>query len=520
MPTLFWNAGEKEVTKGLDILGFRKVDQNIEKAWVSGITTISQRARYLSILPWLLVEYYRRCGNESGSARPPDWDEFRDIQRRLEFVILAATRLTDRKLGRKTGGLLGSDVYVEEVQALESGADVPLEMDRGGATFGTYVVPCRTIGLLGHASVDAEWEAPKITPRGNRMHEVRSAALAGSDLVPLILEGGSIHLNQIEAEALQFSAGALDQPDAESERRLLEEALLEPVQGQDQELYSRFLATLRFALTSVCNEHATSSAAIAARYVRVTGSSSPPNLHSLHWAAYEMHRRVHFCLELLLGGLTSAVVAADGASVEEVVAEWTGETMLPPALSERFISSCRLDWAAPFSTFLDSIHQDAFLDGPIDRRIRNQQNARDKALYATTLLAATWRRAHLTFAFEEFPRVGSGAELVFPILHRSRHTALRVLLVELLDRAVVESHLNTTLRKMGHGLKCSLRFFPDGRVLRPTGMEVAAGFSGDRLGNVIGVLADIGMIGEEDGAFRLTTRGQALLDRLGGPDDA
>lgn len=34
MPTLFWNAGEKEVTKGLDILGFHRVDQDLEKAWV------------------------------------------------------------------------------------------------------------------------------------------------------------------------------------------------------------------------------------------------------------------------------------------------------------------------------------------------------------------------------------------------------------------------------------------------------------------------------------------------------
>ena len=95
---------------------------------------------------------------------------------------------------------------------------------------------------------------------------------------------------------------------------------------------------------------------------------------------------------------------------------------------------------------------------------------------------------------------------------------LRDLMAAVIDRGVVESHLNTTLRKMGHGLKCSLRFFPDGRILRPTGMRVAAGFSGDRLGNVIGVLTDLGMI-DHDGAG-LTSRGHLLLGRLGGADNA
>jgi len=51
-------------------------------------------------------------------------------------------------------------------------------------------------------------------------------------------------------------------------------------------------------------------------------------------------------------------------------------------------------------------------------------------------------------------------------------------------------------------------------------MAVAAGYSGDRLGNVMGILGDLGMIADEDGDRVLTQRGQALLERLGGPDNA
>ena len=60
----------------------------------------------------------------------------------------------------------------------------------------------------------------------------------------------------------------------------------------------------------------------------------------------------------------------------------------------------------------------------------------------------------------------------FPIIDQALDKPLSTAILELTNRCVVETHLTTTLRKMGHGMKCSLRFFPDGRVLRPTGIEV------------------------------------------------
>ena len=89
----FWNAGEQEKILGVDIMGLRQLDQGIERQWVAGITAISFRARYLSLLPWVFAEYYERSLQQVQGEADFNWDEVYAIFGRLEFVALAATHL-------------------------------------------------------------------------------------------------------------------------------------------------------------------------------------------------------------------------------------------------------------------------------------------------------------------------------------------------------------------------------------------------------------------------------------------
>jgi hypothetical protein len=65
---------------------------------------------------------------------------------------------------------------------------------------------------------------------------------------------------------------------------------------------------------------------------------------------------------------------------------------------------------------------------------------------------------------------------------------------------------------MGQGQQCSLRFYAEGDVLHPTGVDVRPGFSGTRLDNVLGMLADVGLCDKLiDGRFILTDAGSKRL---------
>src|ERR1035438_5604630 len=108
----FWNSGERQKIRGLDILGLRQLDQQLENRWVAGITTISFRARYLTLLTWILSEFYQGELRRGGGKSIFDNDLLESILARLKFVILASTS-AGKQWGESgdTYGVLGSDIY-------------------------------------------------------------------------------------------------------------------------------------------------------------------------------------------------------------------------------------------------------------------------------------------------------------------------------------------------------------------------------------------------------------------------
>lgn len=158
---------------------------------------------------------------------------------------------------------------------------------------------------------------------------------------------------------------------------------------------------------------------------------------------------------------------------------------------------------------------DAFEEPPT--RDGMPSDTANKAMWAAILLVSTWKRARGFQGLTGLPAYDkSGAGRVFPILSDNQDTALGDAMQQVVKHAVIEAHLRTTLRKMGQGLKCSLRFFPEGELLRPTNRPVAAGSSLTRLDNVMGILTDVGCLSRGRAGHVLTDRGQALLSRLGG----
>lgn len=517
MPSVFWNQGEKQVTKGLDILGYRQVDQNVEKEWVSGITTISYRARYMSLLPWLVAEYYDSQGlGENAKVAEPDYDELLALVRRLEVAVLACTQHADKTSDTHTGGLIGPDIYVDEMAALARGEAITLELTHGGASYGTYVAPCRAFGLLAYESLSGSW-APKLTPRTSAMRECRRALADSSRLASVVLDGGQISPETIAAEAHLFSTSSLTDDHCEPERQLLIDALFQPEATQDRHRYERFAQTVQLVLTAVNGGLSGSPKVIAETYAHAC-KADPSGLDdvTLAWATYELHRRVHFALELLLSAVTKVVVDHDGATVTDVFAEWTADDW--PSELEDYLDTSVLDWSMSLRQFVEGVSDEAFLSGPVERSTgRKMPTCGAKALFALSLLCSTWRQTQRLRNGERC-LAGSKAGMwrAFPILDQALDMPLVNATLELTNQCVVEAHLATTLRKMGHGLKCSLRFFPDGVVLRPTGVEVMAGYSGDRLGNVMGVLGDLGFISPD--GIALTAHGHLLLQSLGARD--
>jgi hypothetical protein len=116
------------------------------------------------------------------------------------------------------------------------------------------------------------------------------------------------------------------------------------------------------------------------------------------------------------------------------------------------------------------------------------------ALSAVAFLTALAIQSERLRTQGAFTRLDSGCANAMRIIEESSNQPISYILNQLLLKCVVIPHLRTTLRKMGSGQGCSLRFFPDGDVLRATAVPTAPGRSGTRMANVFGILCDLSVL--------------------------
>lgn len=500
---LSWNDGYRALIVGLDILGVRRLDQALEVQLVGGLTTATPRARYLSLVTWALGALYHRLLREDGGGEL-HWSVERqnEMLTRLEFLVAAATQAGARNgEDGSLNGVVGSDVYRSELDDLAEGGAVSFPPPRRPGVLNAYGSPIQSFGPLEYRD-----EGPlALTPRGQDLaermdmpEEVQRLLFEGEQLTPALLDRVRAH----------FSLNGLQA--AKGEHEALLRALDEPVGSAAVARLDRFRATRRWVVEQLATNAADGDGLIDRAYNNLVSEAANDEIARL-WGEVALRKRVHFALELLLSAFACSLDKDRGSTIETVVARFAEDLReRPRELLDLIVGDQPLQMAAPWSVFRARVAPRAFIDVPPRTDLRDLRPCAWQLGVALCLLAATeqqTRSARNAGWVKE--RSGEAAENVFQLLLSSDDRPTVDITVDLLRDEVVHRHLRHTMRKMAQGASNSLRFYPRGDLLVPTGTEKRAGMSLTRLTALLQVMADLGHLEAVQGGFRPTDRGLA-----------
>jgi hypothetical protein len=502
----FWNQGEKDIIGGLDIIGLRQIDQTIERGLVSGITTISFRARYLTLLPWAISLYYESKETSEGFLEINP-NEFEHMLARLEFIILATTLFGEKKSGDgEITGMIGLETHEKSLNNLFDVGEVKIPEVKPGGALNTYIQPCRSFGIM-----DNDSSGIVILPRGKAIFNARQKVLSDTSVTRSILDGGDLHLDELEGSYQYFSVNGLNS--IPEEGRLLREAMFSSFSEIESDVsrYYKFRQTTRWALSKLDSINITSARQLIQKnYQELLIDNSSINDVELEWFDYELHRRVHYALESMLGSFTDTLKILDGESLDTSVKYLLTEASIPPIIRDQ-VNFYDLDYMMKTSQFIELIPKELFLNTLPSPTNTNRFTPSSRLIFGFCLIIACWKQSReITLVDRDHVM-----EEVFSIIEAGADWNVLTIIKRLLEECAVKPHISNTLRKMQNGQQCSLRFYPEGDRYLPTGMSVHAGFSNDRLSNVVGLFRDMGFVQKAaNSAFALTDDGYELLHEI------
>lgn len=485
----FWNKGEKDIIQGLDVLGLRGIDQHIETQLLASITTISIRARYLSMIPWIVGEFFDFYKDKTEQDRDTFHHMLMQVFDRLELVLILATNHEKEKdFSVLATGIIGSEVHKETISEFNfnGSIDKTILKDRANnisyinSTYGTYFNPCKGFGLIEHSN-DAPVYLP---PRGTAIYEVRKKIVKRDNgVLSWLLHGGLLTKEMIEDESIHFSIDHLSS--AIEEMKLLQEAFLVPFtneSGSILESYSKFNDTKLWILDQLIEQKKPEDLINDNYNYCVETEASKLNDTQLNWFEFELRRRVHYSLELLLKALSYTLDELNGGTAIQVVNNWVDDIR-----DSNIIDNGEEYFYALMNDFRFSLDDNAFFT----MFQSTPENPSEQALYAILFLEV-YRQESIELLDKLSHVENDYMRKAFNILEEESTKRVNEIIIDILNGCVVEPHLKTTLRKMGQGQQCSLRFFPEGKKLMPTGIETNAGWSGSRLDNTLRMMSDIG----------------------------